>query len=154
MTSQGLRTSKSAQDQLSFVTSNHRWNVFGRHKCSNQEMNNSENDRAHSSKCNPSWSITVEYTPTKLSLMKTRSAVGSLPPTPLDPKERPRPRMSSLDHLQSRLQRGLSRNRSIRSDTSKNSQTPVDAKGALGLNLLQEPSEPQIDFVFVRAGLR
>lgn len=56
-----------------------------------------------------------------------------------------RRRAASLAFIQSKLRR-LNRGSSKRKVPSS-----VDAKGPLGLNLLHEPSEPRIDFIFVRA---
>ncbi|KAK4186217.1 hypothetical protein QBC35DRAFT_501687 [Podospora australis] len=59
-------------------------------------------------------------------------------------KKSPRPRTTSLAFIQSKLQR-----RGTGSSSIKGSISTVDAKGPLGLNLLHEPSEPRIDFIFV-----
>ncbi|KAK1772835.1 hypothetical protein QBC33DRAFT_522616 [Phialemonium atrogriseum] len=58
--------------------------------------------------------------------------------------EPPRSRSSSLVFIQNRLRR-------LRSAPEKRelAELPVDVRGPLGLNLLHEPSEPCIDFIFI-----
>ena len=57
-------------------------------------------------------------------------------------------RSSSLSFLQNRLNR-LSLARSRPNSKHPGNHSTEDRKGPLGLNLLHEPSEPRIDFIFV-----
>lgn len=86
----------------------------------------------------------LELTPASRS-----SQAGSNDPESVEnlDKKTLRRRDTSLTFIQNKLQRlggtSLSSGRSV---------TPTaDSKGALGLTLLHEPSEPRIDFIFVRA---
>ncbi|KAF4772853.1 hypothetical protein HER10_EVM0001257 [Colletotrichum scovillei] len=78
----------------------------------------------------------------------TAEPPSSLPSPPeSDPS---RTRAPSLGLLQNRLRRfSIRSSRSSRSDSSIQTLSAADIKGALGLNLLHEPSEPAIDFVFI-----
>ncbi|KAK1634044.1 hypothetical protein BDP81DRAFT_451981 [Colletotrichum phormii] len=81
------------------------------------------------------------------------AGITAEPPSSLSspPESDPsRARAPSLGLLQNRLRRfSIRSSRSSRSDSSIQSLSAADIKGALGLNLLHEPSEPAIDFVFI-----
>ncbi|KAF6832531.1 hypothetical protein CMUS01_06897 [Colletotrichum musicola] len=73
------------------------------------------------------------------------------PPLPTTPHtDLSRARAPSLGLLQNRLRKlSIRSSRSSRSNSSVQSPSAADIKGALGLNLLHEPSEPAVDFVFI-----
>ncbi len=79
----------------------------------------------------------------------------SAPDAPVDetgtsqlPERRPSPRTrpASFAFIQSRLRRLNLR----AGDEDAPALSPAAVKGPLGLNILHEPAEPQIDFIFVR----
>ncbi|KZL79517.1 hypothetical protein CI238_05843 [Colletotrichum incanum] len=81
------------------------------------------------------------------------TGITTEPPPPLPAhldNDHFRARAPSLGLIQSRLRKlSVRSSRSTKSDSSVKSLSVDDIKGPLGLNLLHEPSEPTIDFVFI-----
>lgn len=86
---------------------------------------------------------TWQSSPTWSSTDKDRLGVPGL----TMPEDRDRLPQPSPTGLRGRLQ---SLRRATSPARSKTSQSPEGTKGALGLTLLHEPSEPRVDFIFVR----